>query len=177
MSLSSTSMGIAMGNATGFAGGGFYLLNEIVMQAALFCIAGAAFYRGGVRSSSELARLRGQMPLTLTALIVTALSMIGIPPTGGFFGKWYIILGALEAENYIAVAAIIIGTLLTMAYFLRLIQPLLIDGGPPPERSEVEAPFSMRFAMGILAATIIALGIWSDRMVTILHETAIPIGL
>ncbi|HIG17272.1 MAG TPA: hydrogenase 4 subunit B [Candidatus Handelsmanbacteria bacterium] len=170
-------MGIAMGNATGFAGGVFYLINEMVMQATLFCIAGAAFYRGGVRSLSDLARLRGQVPWTLTALIVTALSMIGIPPTGGFFGKWYILLGALKAENYIAVIAIVVGTLLTMGYFLKLIQPLLLEGDPPPKRTEVEAPFTMRFAMGVLAATTIALGIWSDRMVTILRETAIPVGL
>ncbi|HIO22025.1 MAG TPA: hydrogenase 4 subunit B, partial [Nitrospirales bacterium] len=111
------------------------------------------------------------------ALIVTALSMIGIPPTGGFFGKWYILLGALEAENYVAVVAIVVGTSLTMGYFLRLIQPLLLEGDPPPERSEVEAPFAVRFAMGALAATTIALGIWSDQVVTILRETAIPVGL
>jgi multicomponent Na+:H+ antiporter subunit D len=170
-------MGVAMGNAIGFAGGVFYLINEMVMQATLFCIAGAAFYRGGVRTLSELSRLRGQVPWTLTALIVTALSMIGIPPTGGFFGKWYILLGALEAENYVAVIAIVVGTLLTMAYFLRLIQPLLLEGDPPPERSEVEAPFAVRFAMGALAATTIALGIWSDQVVTILRETAIPVDL
>ncbi len=54
------------------------------------------------------------------ALIIVAMSMIGIPPTGGFFGKWYIILGALRGGNYLAVAAVMIATLLTLAYFVRL---------------------------------------------------------
>ena len=170
-------MGVAMGNATGFAGGVFYLITEMVMQAVLFCIAGVIFYRGGVRTLSELHRLRGQVPWTLTALIVTALSMIGIPPTGGFFGKWYILLSALEAENYIAVIAIVAGTLLTMAYFLRLIQPLLLDARPPSDRVEIEAPFAMRFSMGTLTTAIIVLGIFSDRIVAIVRETSLPMGL
>ena len=50
--------------------------------------------------------------------------MIGLPPTGGFFGKWYIILGALEANNYIAVAAVLLSTLLTLAYFLKLFEAI-----------------------------------------------------
>lgn len=169
-------MGVAMGNETGFAGGIFYLLNEMVMQATLFFIAGAIFYKGRVRTLGELPRLRGQMPWTLTALIITALSMVGIPPTGGFFGKWYILLSALEAKNYVAVIAIVVATLLTMAYFLRIIQPFLLEGNAPTRQVDVEAPFAMRFGLGTLAATIVVLGLWSDPIMTTLRETAIPAG-
>ena len=52
-----------------------------------------------------------QAPWLTGALIVVALGMVGLPPTGGFFGKWYIILGALEANNYVAVAAVLLSTL------------------------------------------------------------------
>ena len=48
-----------------------------------------------------IGRIGKQTPWVTGPLIVVALGMIGLPPTGGFFGKWYIILGALEANNYI----------------------------------------------------------------------------
>ncbi len=169
-------MGIAMGNTEGFLGGVFYLLTEMVMQTVLFFIAGAIFYYGGVRYIHELSRLRGQIPLTLTALIVVALSMVGVPPTGGFFGKWYILLGALKAGNYIAVFTITIATILTMAYFLRIIRPLVVSSLQPEQPIHIQAPFSMRFGMSVLSITIIALGIFSDRIITILQKTAMPIG-
>ena len=52
----------------------------------------------------------------------SAMGMIGLPPTGGFFGKWYIILGALEANNYVAVGAVLLSTMLTLAYFVRIFE-------------------------------------------------------
>ena len=57
---------------------------------------------------------------SIGSLVVLALSMIGVPPTGGFFGKWQILLSALEAGNYLAVGSIVLATLLTMAYFQRM---------------------------------------------------------
>ncbi len=115
-------IGISQGNQTGFAGGVFYLLNDAVMQAALFFLAGMAFCHYGVRTVSDMGRVGKQNPWISGSLIVMALGMIGLPPTGGFFGKWYIILGALEAGNYVSVAAVLLSTLLTLAYFVRLFE-------------------------------------------------------
>ncbi|MFQ5991961.1 MAG: proton-conducting transporter membrane subunit, partial [Nitrospiraceae bacterium] len=170
-------MGISMGNETGFVGGIFYLINDAVMQAVLFFVAGAAIYRYGARDLADYFQLRGQMPWTVGALIVTALSMIGIPPTGGFFGKWYILLGALEAENYVAVGAIIGVTLLTMAYFLKVIEKIFHHSHQVPDHPHVETPLAMRFSMGALAVTIIALGLMSDWIIRILSDSAVPLGL
>ena len=113
-------IGVSQGNQTGFAGGVFYMINDAIMQAGLFFIAGAAIYLYKARSVEEWASLRDGSRWMMGALIILAMSMIGIPPTGGFFGKWNIILSAMEARNYLAVGAVIIATLLTMAYFQRL---------------------------------------------------------
>ncbi len=108
-------IGIGQGNQTGFAGGVFYLLNDSVMQAGLFFLAGVAFCQYGVRTIDDIGRVGKQAPWLTGSLIVMAMGMIGLPPTGGFFGKWYIILGALEAGNYVSVAAVLLSTLLTLA--------------------------------------------------------------
>ena len=108
-------IGIGQGNQTGFVGGIFYLLNDAVMQAALFFLAGVAFCHYGVRTIDDLGRVGKQAPWLTGSLMVVRLGMIGLPPTGGFFGKWNISLGALEADNYVSVAAVLLSTLLTLA--------------------------------------------------------------
>ena len=170
-------IGVSTGNATGFAGGVFYLVNEMVMQALLFIIAGAAFYRDGVRTIDDVARLRGQMPWTLAGLIIVALSMVGIPPTGGFFGKLYILLGALEAQQYVAVVVIIGVSVLTLAYFLKVIEPFVVGDVTRPEPRTVEVSFLLRLSLGVLSACILALGMGSDLIMTMLYETSMPVRL
>ncbi|HEY5626927.1 MAG TPA: proton-conducting transporter membrane subunit [Nitrospira sp.] len=172
-------VGISIGNKTGFAGGIFYLLNDAVMQATLFIIVVILAYRFGVRELGQLQSLGTQMPWTSVALIITALSMIGIPPTGGFFGKWYMVLGALEAKNYWAVAAIFTSTLLTLAYFVRIIERMFgYRTTHVPSSSRVaEGPFEMRVSMGILAASILLLGLFSDWIVGLILRSAVPPGL
>ena len=61
------------------------------------------------------------MPWTMAAFTIGALSMIGVPPTGGFVSKWYILAGAFQADNYVALATIIASTVLNAAYFLPII--------------------------------------------------------
>lgn len=169
-------LGLSLGNATGFTGGIFYLLNDAVMQASLFFVAGTLAYRFGVREIADLSRLAGRIPWTVGALIVTALSMVGIPPTGGFFGKWFILLGALEAGNYPAVAVILVGTVLTLAYFVRIIEKLLLETRKSARLSGVEAPWEMRLGMGLTSVIIILMGIFSDPAISLIRRLALPPG-
>ena len=169
-------IGVGLGNPTGFAGGVFYLMNDAVMQAALFFLAGAVVYQFGVRTIDELGCLRGQAPWMTGALIVMALSMVGFPPTGGFFGKWYIILGALEARHYFAVAAVILSTLLTLAYFVKLFDRIFRDHPVSSVMSPIEVPLPVKVSVGAASATIILLGVWSGPIVGFLLKTALPTG-
>ncbi len=165
-------IGIGQGNRTGFAGGIFYLLNDAVMQATLFCLAGVAVCYYGIRTIEDLKRLRGQAPIMIGALIVMAMSMIGLPPTGGFFGKWYIILGAIDEGNYLAVGAVLASTLLTMGYFIKIFERVFRD--QQPSGPVVEIPFSLKFSVGSLSAASIILGVLSDYIVGLLLENTLP---
>jgi len=167
-------IGIGQGNQTGFIGGIFYLLNDAVMQAALFFIAGVAFCQYGVRTIADLGRIGKQAPWLTGSLIVVGLGMIGLPPTGAFFGKWNIILGALEADNYISVAAVLISTLLTLAYFVKLFEAIF---RPTPTRLDVpfaEFPLSFKMTLGVTSAAIMLLGLFSSTIVQLLLNHALP---
>ncbi len=167
-------IGIGQGNQTGFVGGIFYLLNDAVMQAALFFIAGVAFCHYGVRTIDELGRIGKQAPWLIVSLIVVGLGMVGLPPTGGFFGKWNIILGALEADNHVSVAAVLLSTLLTLAYFVKLFESIFRQ---IPTRSDVqfgEFPLSFKMTLGVTSAAIMLLGLFSSPIVQLLLNHALP---
>ena len=167
-------MAVSIGNPTAFAGGVFYLINDAVMQAALFFLAGTAIHQHGARTLDDLREFRGPAWLT-GALVLAAMSMVGMPPTGGFFGKWNIILGAIEAGNYFAVGAVILSTLLTLGYFVRLFERLFITHSETvPSHA---TPLSFRVSVATVSAAIILLGVWSDPIVRVLLESALPDGM
>ena len=167
-------IGIGQGNQTGFVGGIFYLLNDAVMQAALFFIAGVAFYQYGVRTIDDLGRVGKQAPWLTGSLIVVGLGMIGLPPTGGFFGKWNIILGALEADNYVSVAAVLLSTLLTLAYFVKLFEGIFRQTSTGLDLQFGEFPLSFKMTLGVTSAAIMLLGLFSSPIVQLLLNHALP---
>lgn len=154
-------VGVSLGSATGFAGGMFYLLNDAVMQAALFMIAGALLHLHGVGTLDQLRAMRKPSPWLTGALIVAAVGMVGLPPTGGFFGKWNIVLGALEAEHYLAAFSVVASTLLTLGYFIKIFacwfHPADADAVEPPMMAS-----SLSLSLGIASVAMLALGVFSD---------------
>lgn len=119
----------------------------------LFFAAGAIYTAS---KKTEIHQLRGighRMPWTMTAFTIAALSMIGVPPTGGFVSKWYILAGAFQADNTIAVATIIISTALNAAYFLPIVYMAWFARETTPFPNEHgEAPFAAVLALTITAA-------------------------
>ena len=92
------------------------------------------------------------MPWTMTAFTIGALSMIGVPPTGGFVSKWYILAGAFQADNYVAIFTIVASTVLNAAYFLPIIYMAWFSKPDPSEKNQHgEAPFAAVLALTITA--------------------------
>jgi multicomponent Na+:H+ antiporter subunit D len=119
----------------------------------LFFAAGAIYTAS---KKTELHQLRGigrRMPITMTAFTIGALSMIGVPPTGGFVSKWYILAGAFQADNYFALATIIASTALNAAYFLPIVYAAwFLKDQTPPDKEHGEAPFAAVLALAATAA-------------------------
>ena len=87
----------------------------------LFMAAGAIYTAAHKTNVSELNGIGRRMPWTMGAFAIGAISMIGLPPAAGFLSKWYMLLGALEAEQFFAVTVIVLSTLLNAAYFLPIV--------------------------------------------------------
>ena len=134
-------------------GAAVHIVAHAFGKITLFFAAGAIYTAA---KKTELHQLRGiarRMPWTMTAFTIGALSMIGVPPTGGFVSKWYILAGAFEADNYVAIATIIASTALNAAYFLPIIfMAWFLEEDVPPAKEHGEAPFAAVLALMITAA-------------------------
>ncbi len=122
----------------------------------LFFAAGAIYVASKKTEVPQLAGIGRRMPWTMAAFTIGAVSMIGVPPTGGFVSKWYILAGAFEGDNYVAIFTIIASTVLNAAYFLPIIFAAwfgkeAIEGG----KEHGEAPFAAVLALTITAALTI----------------------
>jgi multicomponent Na+:H+ antiporter subunit D len=102
-------------------GASIHMVAHAFGKITLFFAAGAIYVASKKTELSQLAGIGRRMPWTMAAFTIGALSMIGVPPTGGFVSKWYILAGAFESNNYVAIFTIIASTVLNAAYFLPII--------------------------------------------------------
>jgi multicomponent Na+:H+ antiporter subunit D len=154
-------VGIGMANKAGISGAVFHMIAHGVAKATLFLIAGGIAYRVGSRNVDALAGVHRKMPLSAAALVVAAFSMIGIPPTAGFYSKWYLLMGCLEAGHPGLFTIVVCGTLLSAWYFLRLFE-VVFFGKAESRGTREELPLSMLAPIAVGALLLIVLGVNSQ---------------
>ncbi len=115
-------VGIGLASPLALTAALFHVLNHAVMKSCLFFVAGGIYAQTGIKEIPRFAGLGRRMPLTMAAFTVAALSMVGIPPTAGFFSKLYLVLGSVEAGAWVPAVVIVGSSLLTAAYFLRVLE-------------------------------------------------------
>jgi multicomponent Na+:H+ antiporter subunit D len=98
--------------------GGIHILAHALAKITLFFCAGVILVATHKTAVSELSGIGRAMPVTMTAWIVASLSVIGLPLTAGFWSKWYLARGALDAGEPFLLAVVLGGSLLAMGYLL-----------------------------------------------------------
>jgi len=114
-------LGAALLSPKGLTGGMVHIAMHAFGKITLFFCAGAIYVATKKKNVSEMTGIGKRMPVTMTAFFVGSLSVIGIPPTGGFFSKWYLVLGTLEADRLFFLAVLLVSSLLNAAYFLPVV--------------------------------------------------------
>jgi multicomponent Na+:H+ antiporter subunit D len=95
------------------------------------------------------------MPVTMGALVVGALSLIGLPLTVGFVSKWYLIQAALEAGAWPAAVVVLMSGLFAVIYTWRIVEAAYFRPAPEGREDVREAPLGMLIPLVILAAACI----------------------
>jgi len=175
--------GFWLATGYGITGAILHIVNDALMTFCLFVFAGIVVYKTGGQRLTDLQGLYRKMPVTMTAFTVGALSMIGVPPTAGFFSKWYLILGAIDAGRYHFMVALLISSLVNAILFFRIIEiayfePKVEHHGGETEKVVIdEAPLSMLVPLIIVALSLIVIGLYSGDIVTNIIQHSVPTGL
>ena len=111
-------LGCALLSPKGVTGGLLHIAMHAFGKITLFFCAGAIFVATGRKYLSQMVGIGYRMPVTMTAFLIGALSIIGLPPTGGFISKWYLVLGTLEGDQMIMLFVLLTSSLLNAAYFM-----------------------------------------------------------
>jgi len=174
--------GAGLANATAMKGAILHILNDAVMTVGLFTVAGIVMYKTGRHDLSDCKDLFKKMPFTMAAFVVGALSIIGVPPTCGFFSKWYLIHGAVIAKHWAFLAALLFSSLISVVLFFRVIEIgydfQASHGGytHSAEHTAIidEAPLSMLVPTIVIAIAIILIGLYNQTIVSNIIDFAVP---
>jgi multicomponent Na+:H+ antiporter subunit D len=177
--------GVWLANTTGLTGAILHIVNDAMMTLCLFLVAGIVVYKTGSSKIEALRGLYGRMPLTMAAFTVGALSMIGVPPTAGFFSKWYLILGAIESGSYHFMVALLFSSLVNVILFFRVIEVAYFTKPAAADDSSVqhgpvlidEPPLTMLVPLLITAVLLIVVGIYAGDLVRAIIQPALPAGI
>jgi len=114
-------LGAALLSPKGQIGGLVHIAMHAFGKITLFMCAGAIFVATGKKYISEMVGIGKRMPVTMIAFFIGSLSVIGLPPTVGFFSKWTLVLGTLEADQMAMLVVLLASSLLNGAYFLPIV--------------------------------------------------------
>ncbi|MFO7883337.1 MAG: monovalent cation/H+ antiporter subunit D family protein [Desulfobacteraceae bacterium] len=114
-------LGVSLLTESGLTGGMLHIAMHAFGKITLFFCAGAIFCATGIKNISEMKGIGKRMPLTMAAFFIGSLSVIGLPPCGGFISKWYLVIGTLEAGSITLLLVLLLSSLLNAAYFLPIV--------------------------------------------------------
>jgi len=156
-------------------GAAIHIVAHAFGKITLFFAAGAIYVASKKTEIYQLKGIGRRMPWTMTAFTIGALSMIGVPPTAGFVSKWYILAGAFQADNLVAVFTIIASTVLNAAYFLPILYMAWFAREESGGKEHGEAPFAAVLALTITAVLTLAFFLFNGPVIDL--ESQVVRGL
>ena len=154
--------GFAVATPLAVVGATVHLVGHAVMKGGLFAVTGIIERRTGASTVGGYAGLGGREPVAAGVFALLALAMVGVPPAVGFVGKWYIVLGAVDAGVWPVVAVLLGSTLLTLAYFARLGERLYFAEptiAPEPAAADGGESVSTAMTVTVVVAAVLAVGL------------------
>lgn len=163
-------LGIGTGVPVGIAGGLFHMLNNTVYKTGLFLSAGSVEMWAKTDDIDELGGLAGRMPITFVSFLVAAMAIAGVPPLNGFVSKWMVYQGVVELAKEgnklypLFLIAAMLGSVLTLASFLKLLHSMFLGQRPAELARTREAGFAMWLPPIVLAFVCVLFGVFAYQI-------------
>ena len=167
-------VGALLASSIAAAGATLHIVTHAVGKITLFFCAGAIMVAAHKKNISDMAGLGRKMPLTMIAFAIGSLSIIGLPPMAGTWSKWYLVVGAIEADKLIIVAVLTISTLLNVAYLLPI--PVRAFFNPKHQNQQLwswsevqEAPLPILIAITVTSVLCLVLFFYPQPVVDLIN--------
>ena len=178
-------LGAALANPWGVIGGSMHIAMHAMGKITLFFCAGAIYTATRKTEVSQMTGLGRIMPFTFGAFLIGSLSIIGLPPLGGAWGKWYLMLSAAEGGQLIMIAVLMISSLLNVAYLIPIVargfflpspepRPASTGAAAAPRGGIREAPMFCVVPLCLTALGCLALFFFADPIYRLLEPIAAP---
>ena len=128
-------------------------------KASMFMCAGSLLAAYGHDRIDALTGFGTRLPITATAFALAAISLVGLPPTGGFVGKFALVEAAVRADAWWAVAVVLLGSLLAAAFLFHALSRAFVEAPADTASARVaRAPQLVALALALLAVALVAAG-------------------
>lgn len=170
-------LGLASGNKTAFIGALLYILMHSVAKGGLFLCAGIVEQNTHNKDITKMGGLAKTMPVTAAAFAMCSLSVMGIPPFGGFFSKFMVFKGAAQHGSILVLTIFLLGAVMTLLYLVRLFY--LVFLGEDKASNPREGSTTMVASVMALALIGLALGvfIYYPSLYADMTTTQLAVGL
>jgi len=162
-----------LGSTIAWQGTLYLLLSHALAKAAMFMAAGNVLRFGGHDRIVDLDRVAQRLPLTVTAFALAGVSIMGLPPSGGFIAKWLLLEAAMLSGQWWWMIILILGGLLAAAYVFKVIGYAFTRAVMTHEARAV--PATMEWAALALALAAILLGLVAPWPLALM-EIGLPFG-
>jgi len=158
-------LGVTLGTQTAFAGSVLHIASHALLKITLFFCAGAIYVTAHVERVRDMGGIGWRMPWTMGAFAAAAFMLAGMPPGAGFVSKWRLIEGAAQGGAWLAVAVLLAGVVLNVAYFT----PVIVRAfAAPASPGTAEAPAALLVPLLLTAAGGLLLGLVPDGLLPVL---------
>lgn len=168
-------VGALLASSIAAAGAALHIATHAVGKITLFFCAGAIMVASHKKNISDMVGLGRQMPITMAAFAIGAISIIGLPPMAGTWSKWYLAIGALEADKLFIVVTLMISSLLNIAYLLPIPIKAFFnsqsqDATPWSWAETKEAPLPCLIAIGVTSILCVVLFFYPQPLIDLINQ-------
>jgi NADH-quinone oxidoreductase subunit N len=166
-------MAVVAASRSGVASALLYLLVYTAMTIGAF--GSVMLFREGQAERVHLAKYSGlgvRRPAAAALFAFFLFSLAGIPPTGGFWAKWYVFFAAIRAHYaWLAIAAVL-GSVVAAFFYIRVAVVMFMQDPPEGDDMELDRSWGLRVALAACAAIVIAVGVAPDFFLSLAERAA-----
>jgi NADH-quinone oxidoreductase subunit N len=151
----------------------FYVIVYSLTNLGAFGVVAVLAQRAGSETLTDFNGMARRAPFLSLLMLVFMLSLAGIPPLGGFFGKFYLFASAVQrdAPGFGLLWLVILGiamSAVSLYYYLIVLKHMYVE--KPAETGTVSVPGSLAMVLGVLALTVIILGVFPEPLLVLLND-------